>query len=305
MRTFATLFFLFSLFQICGAAAAEGSDVSSSSSRSFEAGCVQSIVKKSVADYSKVTGIATESIPADVRVELEVAVRPLHAACECLARKATAKVQPESENSMEIALDLSGLSNSAECAPAQTALIAVQRSFMQLVGESPPPVRYLKTKRIPFAVEVALNKARPSVFAAYTPPPGLTQSVFLAPGTGAACEAQDVCVDGSPLEIVKAAELLGSHGRMLGKEGSRNLQRVIDQFGGDARVITSGSNFSNFAATPRGATYAVRSIDGISIEKTTAKKVWLVFIASQVPVDPRAIDFAAATVSVVEVEFED
>jgi hypothetical protein len=31
----------------------------------------------------------------------------------------------------------------------------------------------------------------------------------------------------------------------------------------------------------------------------------LVFIASQVPVDPRAIDFAAATVSVVEVEFED
>jgi hypothetical protein len=62
------------LFHICGAAAAEGSDVSSSSSRSFEADCVQCIVKTAFADYSKITGISKESIPAEHRLSLLLAL---------------------------------------------------------------------------------------------------------------------------------------------------------------------------------------------------------------------------------------
>ncbi len=130
-------------------------------------------------------------------------------------------------------------------------------------------------------------------------------SSFLAPGTGIACDLQNLCVDKSSLEIVKASELLVSNNRSTGKGGSRSLQKVIDQFGGSSRGITSGSNFSNFATTVRSAAYAVSFIDGVPVEETTAKKVWLVFFPSQVPTNPRAIDFSPATVSVYEVEFVD
>ena len=104
---------------------------------------------------------------------------------------------------------------------------------------------------------------------------------------------------------MRANELLTSHERILGQEGSRNLQKVTSSFGGDSRIIISGSNFSNFATTPKGASYAIRSIDGIPLEKTTVKNVWLVIFASQVPVDPRAIELYPAIVSVYEVEFLD
>jgi hypothetical protein len=291
---------------MAGFAVADGNDIQDSFSRSFEAGCVQSLANKAVSEYSKMTGIAPESIPGDVRAGLEEATRPLHTTCKCLARKASVKAQSESEKKMEIAVDLSGLSTATECAPEPTTSSAVHRGFMRLVEASPPPVNSIKTKRIPFTIELTLNKARPSVFAAYSrPPDDLTRLVFLAPGTGTACKPQDVCVDESPLQIVKAKELLATRGRFLGMEGSRSLHRVIEEFGGNTRVITSGSNFSNFATTINGATYAIRSIDGVPIEKTTANKVWFVIFASQVPADPRAIDFSAAIASVFEVEFLD
>lgn len=306
MRTLTKLWFFLPLLHLAGSALADDNDIQDYFSRSFEAGCVQSLLKKAVGDYSKMTGIGSESIPADVRAGLEAATRPLQAACKCFARKASAKVQSESDKRMEITVDLSSLSTAAECAPEPATASAVQRDFMRLVEASPPPVSSIKAKRTPFTLELKLNKARPSVFAAYTrPPDGLTKLVFLAPFTGTACDPQNVCIDKSPLEIVMANDLLVSHSRTLGKEGSRNLQKVIDQYGGGARVITSGSNFSNFATTVKGATYAIRSIDGVPVEKTTAKKVWLVFFASQVPSDPRAVDFSPAIASVFEVEFVD
>lgn len=305
MRNVTKLLCILPLLHLPVLAVADSNDIANSFGPSFEGGCVQGLVKKAVADYSKMTGIAADSIPADVRTRLEETTRPLHTVCNCLARKASAKVQSESDKKVEIAVDLSGLSSAAECAPAPNTSSAVQRSFMRLLEASPPPVSSLKTKRAPFTVEITLNNSRPSVFAAYTrPPESLTKLVFLAPGTGIACEPQNICVDQSPLEIVKASELLASHGRLLGKEGSQNLQRLIEQFG-DTRVITSGSNFSNFAINQKGATYAIRSIGGIPIEKTTANKIWLVIFASKAPADPRAIDFSPALVSVYEVEFVD
>lgn len=306
MRNLSKPLFFILLFQLAGSAVADSNDIHESFGRSFEASCIQSIVKRAVGDYSKMTGIASESIPADVRTQLEEVTRPLHTACNCLARKASAKLQSESDKKIEIAIDLSGLSTATDCAPDSATSSTVQRSLMRLVEASPAPVSSLKTKRTPFTVELTLNKSRPSIFAAYTrPPKSLTKLVFLAPGTGTACAPQNVCVDKSPLEIVRATELSVSHGRILGNEGSENLQKVIEQFGGDARVITSGSNFSNFATTPKGASYAIRSIDGVPIEKTKAKKVWLVIFASQVPTDPRVIEFPPAIVSVFEVEFLD
>lgn len=306
MRALTKLLYLLPLLYVTGSAAAEGNDMQDSFSHSFEASCVDSLVKKAIGDYSQMTRIAMESIPLNVRNSLEEITRPLHVTCKCVARKASVKVESKTQEKMEIAVDLKDLAIAKECAPERTTLMAVQRGFMKLIELSPPPVSFRKTKRVPFTVELTLNKARPSVFAAYTQPPDdLTKLVFLAPGTGAACESQNICVDKSPLEIVKANELLISHGRTLGEEGSRNLQRIIEEFGGDARVITSGSNFSNFSPTHVGVTYSIRSIDGVPVEKTTAKKIWLVFFASQVPVDSGAIDFSAAIVSVVEVEFAD
>jgi hypothetical protein len=293
------------LLWLAGTALADDNDLQDFFSRTLEAGCVQGLVQRAVADYSTMTGIGSESIPADVRTGLEAATRPLHAMCSCFA-KASVKVQSESDQKKDIAIDLSGLSARAECAPDPATNSVVRRNFMRLVEASPPPVRSIKTKRKPFTLELGLHNANPSVFAAYTrPPDGLTKFVFLAPGTGIACDLQNLCVDKSPLEIVKASELLVSNSRSTGKGGSRSLQQVIDQFGGSSRVITSGSNFSNFATTVRSSAYAVSFIDGVPVEKTTAKKVWLVFFASQIPTNPRAIDFSPATVSVYEVEFVD
>jgi len=306
MRKLSKFLFFFPLFHLMGTAVANSNDVQESFGRSFEANCFQSIVKRAVGDYSKMTGILQENISADVRARLEEVTRPLHTTCNCLTRKASAKVQSVSDKKMEIAVDLSGLSSATDCAPDAVTSKTVQLGLMRLVEASPAPVSPLKVKRAPFTVELTVNKLRPSIFASYRrPPESLTKLVFLAPGTGTACVPQNVCVDKSPLEIVRANELLTSHGRILGQEGSRNLQKVIEQFGGDVPIITSGSNFSNFATTPEGASYAIRSIDGIPIEKTTVKNVWLVIFASQVTADPRAIEFHPAIVSVFEVEFLD
>lgn len=306
MRNLSKVLFFLPLVCLAGSAVANSNDIQESFGRSFEDSCVQSIVKRAVTDYSKMTGIASISIPADVRTQLEEVTRPLHTACNCLARKASAKLQSESDKKVEIAIDLSGLSTATDCAPDPATLSNVQLGLMRLVEVSPAPVSALKVKRAPFTVELTLNKSRPSIYASYTrPPESLTKLVFLAPGTGRACTPQNVCVDKSPLKIVRAAELLVSHGSILGMEGSRKLQKVIEQFGADARIITSGSNFSNFATNAKGASYAIRSIDGVPIEKTTVKNVWLVIFASQVPADPRAIEFPPAIVSVFEVEFLD
>jgi len=306
MHTLTKLAIFLPLVQLSGFAVADGKDMQESFRSSVETGCIQGLVKKAIADYSKITGIGSENVSAGAQAKLEEVVRPLYASCNCLARKASMKVQSESERKMEIAVDLSGFSNAAECAADPATSSAVQRSFMRLIEASPPATSFLKTKRTPFSVDLTLNKGRPSLFAAYTrPPENLTKLVFLAPGTGTACTPRDICIDKAPLEIAKAKELIGSHGRVLGKEGSRNLQKVIEQFGEDSRIVTSGSNFTNFVATQQkgGVSYVIQSIDGVPIEKTTEMKVWLVIFASQVPVDPRAIDFAPAIASVVEVEF--
>lgn len=309
MRTLTKFVFLLPLLCLTAAAVADSGDGIQDSFRlSMESGCVDGLVKNAIADYGKMTGTSPENISGALRAKLGSVVQPLHATCTCLARKASAKVNSESEKDMEITVDLSGLSKAAECAAEPTIASAVQRNFMRLIEASPPATSTLKTKRIPFSVDITLNKGRPSLFAAHTrPPESLTKLVFLAPGTGMACEPRNLCTDKFPLEIKKANELLASHGHFLGKEGSQNLQKVMDQFGEDSRVITSGSNFANFVTSSAqgGVSYTIQSIDGVPIEKTTEKKVWLVFFASQVQTNPRAIDFLPAVASVVEVEFLD
>jgi hypothetical protein len=93
--------------------------------------------------------------------------------------ESSVKVQSESDKNKEIAIDLSGLSTRAECAPDPATNSVVRRDFMRLVEASPPPVRSIKTKRKPFTLEIGLHNANTSVFAAYTrPPDGLTKFVF-------------------------------------------------------------------------------------------------------------------------------
>jgi hypothetical protein len=74
------------LVWLAGAALADDNELQDFFSRTLEAGCVQGLVQRAVADYSTMTGIGSESIPADVRTGLEAATRPLHAMCSCFAK---------------------------------------------------------------------------------------------------------------------------------------------------------------------------------------------------------------------------
>lgn len=281
-----------------------------SSRSSMEEACNKELINCAVARYSRLTRISPENIPAEVKAELEDIMRPLLPACACLTQKIAAKMPAGAGNKTESNIDLDALLSSGECSSVDPATrIAARRRFSRIVGEAPSAISAMKVKRVPFTLTIAPNvKARQSLFASYTPPPErLTRLVFLAPGTGFACGEQELCIDNKPLEIKRPDEFLISHGRVLGKEGVDKLNKLTDKYGNGVRIVTSGSNFANFAYSQSDgrAFYSIKTIDGIPIEKTTAKKVWLVTFASQIPADPRALDFIGATTSVIEVEFMD
>lgn len=279
---------------------------------SFISGCMKGFAGRAINDYGRMIGVTPDNISAEIKAKLAKSVEPLENSCACMARKISTKVESDTTTTagrkIELKVDLSGFENSADCAPDPATSATVQRNFIRLVEASPPATSLLKTKRSQFSVEVSMTTARPSLFAAYTSPPeNLTRLVFLAPGTGSACATQNLCVEKSPLEITTASKLLISHGRVLGKEGAQILNKVIDEFGEDTRIITSSSNFANFVPAQQkgGLVYPVQFIDGVPVEKTIEKKVWLVLFASQIPAYPRAMNFSPAIASVLEVEFLD
>ncbi len=305
MRTLPIFLFFLLLLHSSGSALANGNEIVDSLGPSIEAGCIAALNRKTLTDYSQLVGMASENISSEVRAQLEEAIRPFHAICHCMAGKASAKLDSESENKVEITLDISGILSAAECAPTPNDSRVVQQNLGRLVEALPVPVRFLKTNRASFTLEVTVTNASPSVFASYKrPPESLTRLVFLAPGTGLACTPQDLFVENSPLEIRNAKEVLVSAGSFYGKEGSRNLQKIVEQ-NGDARIINSGSCYTNFEPNVQGWRYAINTLNGIPIEKTAAKRIWLVVFASKDHADPWAFDFKPAIAELYEVEFVD
>lgn len=109
-----------------------------------------------------------------------------------------------------------------------------------------------------------------------------------------------ICIDKAPLEISKPSDMRAGH-----SWARATLGRMIAQFGEAAQVITSPHNYTNFdsSRTAGEAAYPVARIDGLPIEMTKAKRIWLV-IFHDLEVDPRGNVFLPALASVIEIEFE-
>jgi hypothetical protein len=166
----------------------------------------------------------------------------------------------------------------------------------------------MKVKRAPFSIELSSVAGRPSVFADQMRAPAyLPRLVFLAPAPGSVCPPRSICIEQAPLKTMLAADVLISQGRSLSTAGAENLKKVIEKNGKDARVITSGLNFTNFeqSKTAGRYVYPITYIDGIPVEQFKGKYLRLVIFYSAAQANPQAIDFVPALVAVTEIEFLD
>lgn len=308
MRTLAKLA-LFLLSSVSTYATADvGASVEETFRVSIESGCTKAVLKQALTNYGKVTGTNPDSISPGLQEKLDKAIQPLYAQCKCAAQRSSAKVTSPSDKKIEVAIDLSALSNATECLAEPKTLALVQRNFTRVIEASPPATTVLRTKRRPFSLDLTLDKERPALFASYVQPPEvLTRLVFVTPGTGMASQPGDLYVDKGALEATRASTFLASYARSLGKEGTENLRGVIAQFGGDSIVISSSIDYANFVRAKEDGkvNYFIRTIGGVPIEKTTVKRLWLIVLKHLVSPDPRGIIFTPAGVVVVEVQFLD
>ena len=187
-----------------------------------------------------------------------------------------------------------------ECRPRAETALKVRLGLMGMLQTTPAPIVTMKTKRTTFFIDVAAQM-RPSIYASLDRPPAtLARLVFLVSGTGSACYSRAICLDKTSLEISR-----GSDFRVKHSWASQTLGPVT-QLGQDAQIITSPHNYTNFepSQTAGQAVYPVAFIDGVPIEMTKAKRIWLV-IFHDMESDSREFDFMPAMASVIEVEFED
>jgi hypothetical protein len=271
-------------------------------SASFEASCQKSVLEEAIREYSKASGVEINSISAEVRARVEKNTEPLLASCECVRGKLRPKVTQESQTHVGIKLDMSDFMNAPECRATFETVLKVRLGLMRMLKEIPAPTQILKTKRAAFSFEVA-TKMRPSLYASYQrPPAGLGRLVFLFSGTGSACALREICIDKTLMEISRASDFQAKH-----SWARTPLRRVIDQFGEDAQVITSGHNYTNFEdfRTADQFIYPIALIDGQPIEMTKVKRLWFVMFNDMEEVPSRGDSFFPAVATVFEVEFED
>jgi len=305
VRKTTPLLFL-ALMQVSFSAIAQDQAFRENLERSFDASCQASILRGQLEIYTKFIGITPKQISADLREKIQENTVPMFATCTCMRTKLAPEIIQKSSNETQVTVDISALSNESGCKPSAELVARVGQGLMRLFHAAPASWKILQIKRAAFSIDVPA-KGRPSLFASYDQPPAaLSRLVFLAPGTGSACNPREICVDKTTLEISSASESLAKHARFLGPEGSANLKRVIGQFGDQAQVVTSSHNFSNFALsrTPDHLSYSVDLIDGLPVEKTKTKRIWLVMFNS-LKSDPRAVEFIPALASIVEVTFLD
>ena len=272
-------------------------------------GCEGGLLKSALLQYASFSGKKTDDILPETQEKIKNIIVPINGACSCMAEKASIKVERDGEKITKFSLDASAMATPNECAPEPTLAMRVQRDLWMLYATAPPPHKVLRIKRVPFVVDIAVIGGQPSLFASDLPLPETTpQVVLLAPGTGSACSPNDVCIAKRPLALIQAGTLLSKERHFLGEEGSQSLKQMMDVLGSDMPVVTSGHNFTNFTPSPSTKDtfeYHIRFIDGVAIEKTQVKQLWLVVFAGTVPSDPRATTFSPSRVSVTKVEFQD
>lgn len=307
MRTYLILFFQL-LVVVIPVSAAYGTE-EAAFKESLIKGCEGGLLKSAILQYASFSGKKADDILPETQEKIKNIIVPINGACSCMAEKAAIKVERDGEKITKFSLDASAMATPNECAPEPTLAMRVQRDLWTLYATAPPPHKVLRIKRVPFVVDIAVIGGQPSLFASDLPLPETTpQVVLLAPGTGSACSPNDVCIAKRPLALIQAGTLLSKERRFLGEEGSQSLKQMMDVLGSDMPVVTSGHNFTNFTPSPSTKDtfeYHIRFIDGVPIEKTQVKQLWLVVFAGTVPSDPRATTFSPSRVSVTKVEFQD
>lgn len=276
---------------------------------SFITGCKTSMLKQAVIDYAAFGGKKAEDIPPETEAKIKDIIEPVSGMCDCVAEKTSLKVERKDEKNLQFSIDTSALTAPRECLPEPIVAMQVQRNLWKLHATAPPPQKSLQTKRVPFVVDIPVTNGRPSLFASTSPPPATAQQVvLLAPGTGSACPPDNACIDDAPLTLTPAETLLREERRFLGEQGVQNLKQMMDTLGSDMPVVTSGRNYTNFVPSSSAENtfeYRIRYLDGVPIEKTQIKQLWLMVFVDAVPSDPRASAFSPARVAVMKVDFQD
>ena len=269
----------------------------------FMATCEKTVLERAARDFAGLAGMPVEKLASGVREKIHTIAKPLLATCSCARDKTRTSIDRQSQTEAEVTIE--GLSRSPECMPGAETASSVTSQFHRLLLATPALAESLRQHRSAFSIDAAAT-GHPSLFASEHPPPrGLPRLVFLAPGTGSACPPRNICVDKLPLEVSTASELLTKNPKTLGKEGVASLKGLIERFGEEAKIITSGHNFTNFLPDKPSGRYScpVAQIDNQPIDQSRIKRLWLIVFSSPTPADPRALEFLPALTTVVEVEF--
>jgi hypothetical protein len=269
----------------------------------FMASCEKAILERAVHDYAALAGMPVEKLPSGLRDKIRAIAQPVLASCSCLRDKTKTSFESESATEAEATIEIP--LRSPECSPRTETSSSVNEKFQRLLQTTPALAESLRQSRSSFSIN-ASAAGRLSLFASEQPPPqGFPRLVFLAPGTGSACPTRNLCVDKSPLESTSASQVLVQYAKVLGSAGTAALKSLMEKFGEDAKIITSGHNFTNFLPGQSSGqfSYPITQIDNQQIEQSRVKRLWLVIFNSPAPADSRSFEFIPALTTVVELEF--
>ncbi|OYY94570.1 MAG: hypothetical protein B7Y41_07020 [Hydrogenophilales bacterium 28-61-23] len=122
-----------------------------------------------------------------------------------------------------------------------------------------------------------------------------------------ACPAGELCIDDGNLISVFPDELSEKQKKAGGMELARSLEQTTHKLGADFQIVFSGRNYTNFHfdKSSRQYVYEVVTIDGIPIEKSGFKKIWLIQFNEEPNINPRSSDLRMAATKIIELEFID
>lgn len=267
---------------------------------SFETECRKKMLEQTMRDYASVAGVESEQLPAVMQERIRTNAEPILEACTCMRGRFNPQVESASGTETKVTLDIASPAL-AECKPSGETVSKVRQGLMRMLRTMSAPTTTMKTKRAAFTLQTT-EHMQAALYASYHRPPAtLARLVFLGPGTGSACGSRMICIDKAALEVSTASDLRAKH-----SWARRALDPVVTQFGEDAQVITSGHNYTNFETSQNAGqvVYPVASIDGLPINRTTVKRIWLVLF-HDMEIGPARSDFVPALASVIEVEFEE
>ena len=257
------------------------------------------MLEQAMREYSAASGIGIEQISPEIQKHVKTNAEPLFATCACMRGRFNPQVEHASGTEAKVTLEIWSPALE-ECRPSAETALKVRLGLMGMLQTMPAPTTTMRTKRTPFSIDVAAQM-RPSLWASYDrPPAALARLVFLVSGTGSACSSRMICLDKASLDISRVSDFRARH------SWASQALGPVTRLGQDAQIITSPHNYTNFepSQTAGQVVYPVAFIDGVPIEMTKAKRIWLV-IFHDMEADPRGFDFVPAVASVIEVEFED